>query len=84
MTESYRRSNDEPGSNVERSTVEASGGDNLGMAERLFLIEQALEQIQGAPGVGFLGLCVNQALHPDLEHPHWDAYHVKLAKRMSR
>ena len=40
------------------------------LERRADLIERALSFIQR--DVGYFGLCVNNSLHPDRKHPHWD------------
>ena len=42
------------------------------LEQRLARIESALASLQSTPGVRYLGLCVNQQMHPDRNHPHWD------------
>ena len=38
--------------------------------ERIDRIESVLAQLQ--PKLGYFGLCVNQSLHPNRDHPHWE------------
>jgi hypothetical protein len=51
----------------------------LSISQRLFLVENALADLESAGGQ-YIGICLNAALHSEQDHPHWDEYHMKLAE----
>ena len=54
--------------------------DDLSLDQRLFLIENALSDLQSFGAGHYMGICVNAQLD-DKRHPHWDDYHVELAHK---